>query len=133
MKQFEFFLKNQKILVVGGAGFVGSNLCHKLINYDIKFLTIVDNLISSSVDNLPIDKRVNFIKGSISNDKVLKKIGSKFDYVFHLATYHGNQSSICSPIQDHENNLLTTLKLCELFKEQKELKSFIYYSAGCVV
>jgi len=133
MKQFEFFLKNQKILVVGGAGFVGSNLCHKLINYDIKFLTIVDNLISSNVDNLPIDKRVNFIKGSISNDKVLKKIGSKFDYVFHLATYHGNQSSIYSPIQDHENNLLTTLKLCELFKDQKELKSFIYSSAGCVV
>ena len=73
MKQFEFFLKNQKILVVGGAGFVGSNLCHKLINYDIKFLTIVDNLISSNIDNLPIDKRVNFIKGSISDDKVLKK------------------------------------------------------------
>ena len=85
------------------------------------------------MDNLPIDKRVNFIKGSISDDKVLKKIGSKFDYIFfHLATYHGNQSSIHSPIKDHENNLLTTLKLCELFKDQK-VKKFIYSSAGCVV
>ena len=126
-----FFRK--KILVVGCAGFVGSNLCHKLLENDIQSLTVVDNLFSAEVDNLPQDKRLSFVLGYIADDRVLQKIGNDFNHVFHLATYHGNQSSIHDPIADHENNTLTTLKLCEHFKGAKTLEKLVYSSAGCTV
>ena len=125
--------KGKKILVVGGAGFVGSNLCEKLLQEDIFSLTVVDNLLSAEAENLPRDKRLNFVLGSIADDRLLARIGTDYDYVFHLATYHGNQSSIHDPIADHANNTLTTLKLCEHFKGVESLKKFVYSSAGCTV
>ena len=124
---------NKNILVIGGAGFVGSNLCYKLLESNLNSLTVVDNLISAEADNLPRDNRLDFIAGSIADDRVLQKIGSNFHYVFHLATYHGNQSSIHDPIKDHENNTITTLKLCEHLKGSHSLEKFVYSSAGCTV
>ena len=58
--------KNKNVLVVGGAGFVGSNLSHMLLESEIAQITIVDNFMSSDVVNLPTDHRVNFIEGSIA-------------------------------------------------------------------
>lgn len=124
---------DKKILVVGGAGFVGSNLCKRLLQESPSSILVVDNLMSSEKENLPQDSRLSFILGSIADDHILSKIGRDYDYVFHLATYHGNQSSIHNPIADHDNNTITTLKLCEHFKGSKGLKKFIYSSAGCTV
>lgn len=124
---------NKNILVIGGAGFVGSNLCYKLLESNLNSLTVVDNLLSAEADNLPRDNRLDFIMGSISDDRVLQKIGADFHYVFHLATYHGNQSSIHDPIKDHENNTITTLKLCEHLKGSHSLEKLVYSSAGCTV
>ena len=125
--------QNNTILVVGGAGFVGSNLCHRLLKDSVASIIVVDNLLSAEVENLPQDERLEFVLGSIADDRVLAKIGHDYDYVFHLATYHGNQSSIHDPLADHENNTLTTLKLCEHFKGEKRLQKFVYASAGCTV
>ncbi len=124
---------NKNIIVIGGAGFVGSNLCYKLLESNLNSLTVVDNLLSAEADNLPRDNRLDFIVGSIADDRVLQKIGADFHYVFHLATYHGNQSSIHDPIKDHENNTITTLKLCEHFKGSPSLEKLVYSSAGCTV
>lgn len=125
--------KNKKILVVGGAGFVGSNLCYQLLEEEASSVTVIDNLLSSEADSLPVDRRLMFILGSISDDRILLKVGKDYDFVFHLATYHGNQSSIYDPIADHENNTITTLKLCEHFKGASTLKKMVYSSAGCTV
>ena len=57
----------------------------------------------------------------------------EFDYVFHLATYHGNQSSIANPLADHENNLITTLKLFERAKDCQRLRKLVYSASGCTV
>ena len=65
--------------------------------------------------------------------KVLKSIKDEYDYVFHLATYHGNQSSIFFLFKDHENNTLTTLKLFEILCKFKNIKKVVYSSAGCSV
>lgn len=125
--------KNSRIVVVGGAGFVGSNLVRLLLKDNIKEIIIVDNLLSSEKSNIPNDKRIIFIKGSITENKVLKLLKDNIDYVFHLATYHGNQSSIYDPLKDHDNNTLTTLKLYERIKEFKNIKKVVYSSAGCSV
>jgi len=125
--------KDQKILVVGGAGFIGSNLCYQLLSEDARSVTVVDNLLSAEIANLPKDERLHFIFGSIADDRVLMTLDKDCDYVFHLATYHGNQSSIHDPLSDHANNTMTTLKLCEYFKDSLGLKKMVYSSAGCTV
>lgn len=124
---------DSKILVIGGTGFVGSNLVEKLLTYNPKEIWIVDNLLSSNIENIIKSDKIKFIYGSISDDKIILKLPLDFDYIFHLATYHGNQSSIHNPLADHENNTLTTLKICEYFKNSTNLKKLVYSSAGCVV
>ena len=125
--------KNKKVLVVGGAGFVGSNLCKKLLETDVAELFVVDNLLSSELSQLPKHKRLNFYFGSINKDFVLNCIPHDVSYVFHLATYHGNQSSIHDPLADHENNTLTSLKLFNHIKNFKNLEKIVYASAGCSI
>ena len=120
------------VLVVGGAGFVGSNLIRLLLSNveEIKII-IVDNLLSAEIVNVPEDTRVTFIEKSITDFRVLAGLQDNLDYVFHLATFHGNQSSIFDPIADNENNTQTTLKLFERLKDFRNLKKVVYSSAGC--
>jgi nucleoside-diphosphate-sugar epimerase len=126
--------EKSNILIVGGAGFVGNNLTKLIINNNPGVsITVIDNLLSSEKENLPSDVRLNFIRGSITNDQILNGLKDSFDYIFHLATYHGNQSSIFNPLADHENNTLTTLKLLETIKNFKRIKKIVYSSAGCSV
>lgn len=124
---------NTRILVVGGAGFVGSNLVYQLLEHQPKQVIVVDNLLSSDVINIPADPRVHFVFGSITNDKILSELPDDLDFAFHLACYHGNQSSIANPLADHENNTLTTLKLFERLKDIKNLKKVVYAAAACAV
>jgi UDP-glucose 4-epimerase len=125
--------EGQKILVVGGAGFVGSTLVRTLLDFSPRAITIIDNLLSAERANLPLASRITFIEGSITNDRILAELRDDFDCLFHLATYHGNQSSIHDPLADHENNTLSTLKLFERIKDFKKLKKAVYSSAGCTV
>ncbi len=129
---FENF-NNKKILIVGGAGFVGSNLVRQILEQSPSEIIIIDNLISSNVENIPSDKRVNFIFGSITDDQVLTTLPEDLDYVFHLACFHGNQSSIADPFADHKNNTLTSLKLFDRLSRIKNLKKVVYAAAACAV
>ena len=123
----------KRVLVVGGAGFVGSNLSHMLLQSDVKSLTIVDNFMSSEQVNVPTDPRTHFIPGSIADDFVLQQIPADIDYVWHLACYHGNQSSIFDPIADHDNNNITSLKLFECLSHRNNVTKVVYSAAGCAV
>jgi UDP-glucose 4-epimerase len=125
--------KNTRILVVGGAGFVGSNLVRMLLEEKPAQIMVVDNLLSAERFNLPDSSLVIFREGSITRDDILASIGDDLDYVFHLATYHGNQSSIHDPLADHENNTLTTLKLMNHLKGFRNVRKLVYSSAGCSV
>jgi UDP-glucose 4-epimerase len=126
-------LSTSRVLVVGGAGFVGSNLVRMLLDDGVRSVLVIDNLLSSERENLPDDDRIELIAESITSDAVLAGLRDEFDHVFHLATYHGNQSSIADPLADHENNTLTTLKLFERLHTFKQLKKVVYSSAGCTV
>ena len=123
-----------KVLLVGGAGFIGSNLTHVLLSMEsVEELWIVDNLLSSDISNVPNDPRVRFVLGSITEDRILRKLPTDLDFVFHLSCYHGNQSSIADPLADHHNNTLTSLKLFDALRDFKKLKKVVYAAAGCAV
>jgi UDP-glucose 4-epimerase len=126
-------LDSRRSLVVGGAGFVGSNLVRALLERSSGPILVVDNLLSAEPENLPDDPRVTLVEGSITDDDVLAGLPDDLDYVFHLSTYHGNQSSMADPLADHENNTLTTLKLYERLKDLDGIRSVVYASAGCTV
>ncbi len=125
--------EGKSVLVVGGAGFVGSNLVRQVLEQDPKLVLIVDNLLSADRSNVPDHPAVTFLERSINDAEALDAIPSDLDYAFHLATYHGNQSSIADPLADHENNTLTTLKLCERLKDVSGLTKLVYAGAGCTV
>lgn len=121
-----------EVLVVGGAGFVGSNLVKMLLSAgDNLKITVVDNLLSAERSNLPADRLVRFLQGSITSDRILAQITDRFRYIFHLATFHGNQNSIYDPLADHENNTLTTLKLMNHVKNFRQIRALVYSAAGC--
>ena len=132
MKERDEF-SDQRILVLGGAGFVGGNLIRRLLQSSPREILIVDNLLSAERANIPVSPEITFVEGSITDDKILEDLRDDLDFVFHLATYHGNQNSICNPLLDHDNNTLTTLKLYERVKEFRKIKKVVYASAGCAV
>jgi UDP-glucose 4-epimerase len=129
----ELSIAGSNILVVGGAGFVGSNLVNLLRKHEPARIIIVDNLLSADISNVPEGDDIDFRFGSIADDKVLADLPDDLDFVFHLACYHGNQSSIADPIADHDNNTITTLKLFERLKNMASLKKVVYAAAGCAV
>ncbi|MBL7901666.1 MAG: NAD-dependent epimerase/dehydratase family protein [Bacteroidia bacterium] len=132
---FETKFNTSKIIVVGGAGFVGSNLVKMILqNNPLTHIVAIDNLMSAEKENLPLDNnQLTFIHGSIADQSVLDQLQDDIDYIFHLATYHGNQSSIYDPLADHANNTYTTLRLMDWVKQFKKLKKLVYSSAGCSV
>lgn len=125
--------KDSTIAVVGGAGFVGSNLVRLLRQEQPARVIIVDNLLSADISNVPEGDDIDFRFGSIADEHVLAGLPNDLDYVFHLACYHGNQSSIADPLADHDNNTITTLKLFERLKGMKSLRKVVYAAAGCAV
>jgi UDP-glucose 4-epimerase len=122
-----------RVLVVGGAGFVGSNLVRRIAASTEAKVVIVDNFLSSERTDVLDLPGVELVEGSIADDAVLDRVGTRFETVFHLATYHGNQSSIADPLADHENNTLTTLKLFERFRRSSDVRRIVYAGAGCTV
>ncbi len=131
MNDLTFF--NSKILLVGGAGFIGSNLVVKLLDHKPLQIIVIDNLLSSDISNIPDDQRVDFLFGSITDEAILSKLPQDLDFIFHLACFHGNQSSIADPLADHKNNAFTSLKLFNAVKNFKKIKKVVYAAAGCAV
>ncbi len=124
-------LTNKKILITGGAGAIGSRLCEGLIDRGCTDITVLDDLSSGFIDNLP-EEGVEFIEGSIVNDTVLDQIFSRgIEVVFHLAAHFANQNSVEHPEEDLLVNGMGTLKLLEYAAKYK-VQKFVYASSSCV-
>lgn len=127
-------LKNSRILVTGGAGFIGNNLVRKLLSLDVSAILIMDNQSSGMSVFLPNDPRITFVGMDIDKmDKLNFVINQhEFDYVFHLAAHFANQNSVDHPFSDIQTNIVGTVSLLEILKYHKSLKKFVYASSSCV-
>mgnify|MGYP003123338606 FL=1 len=108
-----------KVLVTGGAGFVGANLVNRLIK-DNHEVIIFDNLSTGKRKNL--NKKAKFFLIDISykkyfEDKTMEDIMSGVDVVFHLAALARIQPSIKNPVKCLENNFNGTLNILECAKK----------------
>jgi nucleoside-diphosphate-sugar epimerase len=121
------------ILVTGGAGCVGSNLCKTLSELDAANILIFDNLSSAYEWNMPKADNIKFVKGDILNDEDLKRVfKEKPDYVFHLAAHFANQNSVDNPEKDLMVNGIGILKVLE-YAQLVNIDRFVYSSSGCGV
>jgi UDP-glucose 4-epimerase len=127
-------LKNSRILVTGGAGFIGNNLVRRLLNLDVSSIVIMDNQSSGMSVFLPNDPRITFVGMDIDKmDKLNFVINQhEFDYVFHLAAHFANQNSVDHPFSDIQTNIVGTVSLLEILKFHKSLRKFVYASSSCV-
>jgi len=119
-----------KIIVTGGAGFIGSNLVDKLVESGHE-VTVLDNLSTGNISNLnKVKDKIKFINIDIAKDK-LDNYFESIDYVFHLAGLADIVPSIENPKAYFEVNLFGTLNVLEASKNKK-IKKFIYAaSASC--
>lgn len=120
-------------VVIGGAGFVGSWIVDEILKNPEAKVTVVDNLLSSERWNISRDPRVIFIEGSASELSTFMNIESPVQYIYQLACFHGNQSSIARPLDDLENGLKTTLVTLEWMKLNHPNARLIYSGAGCAL
>jgi Nucleoside-diphosphate-sugar epimerases len=121
------------VLVTGGAGAIGGNLCRKLSELNANKVIILDDLSSSYEWNIPRAGNIVFVRGSILDDEMLKRVfKEKPDYVFHLAAHFANQNSVDNPEYDLMVNGQGILKVLQ-YAQLIDVKRFVYSSSGCGV
>jgi UDP-glucose 4-epimerase len=121
----------KKILVTGGAGFIGAHLVDKILQNKKYKVMIVDNL--KTKGGIPyVNPYAKFYKGDILNPKTLEAVKNwKPDVIFHLAAQAGGEGSYDNPKMDFLVNGFGTMKLAELAKKIN-CKKFIYTSTVAV-
>lgn len=123
-------IKDLKILITGGAGFIGSHLTDYLLGLGAH-VTVLDNLSNGNLDNLSGARksdRFNFIKGDILIKEDCEKATEAIDFVFHLACL-GVRHSLHKPFENHRTNAEGTLNVLEASKKNR-IKHFFYISTS---
>ena len=126
-----------KILVTGGTGYIGSHTCVELLKNGYE-VVIIDNLCNSKkevVDNIEkiTNKQVQFVEGDVRDKDLLRTIfkNNKIAAVIHFAGLKAVGESVEKPLLYYQNNLDSTLNLCEIMNEFN-VKKFIFSSSATV-
>lgn len=124
-----------KILVTGGAGFIGSHLCDVLIA-DGHNVTVVDNLVLGKVEN--IEHLINnpnfrFLREDLNNGHAIDMIfmDGEFDMVYHLAANSDIQKGGKDPMVDYQLTFNTTFNVLQMMKKY-EVKKFFFASTSAI-
>ncbi len=119
-----------KILVTGGAGFIGSHLTDKLLSLNHQ-VVVLDNLRNGKVENLTeatLNPNFKFIEGDILNAKTCEEVTANVDIVYHLACL-GVRHSLHSPFENHQVNAEGSLNMLEASRKNN-VKRFFYISTS---
>lgn len=126
-----------RILVTGGAGYIGSHTCVELLNlgYDV---VVVDNLCNSSEESLNRVEKITgkkpvFYKADVLDKDALEEIFSKetVDAVIHFAGLKAVGESVAKPLEYYHNNITGTLVLCDVMRNHG-VKKIIFSSSATV-
>ncbi|XOB46599.1 MAG: NAD-dependent epimerase/dehydratase family protein [Candidatus Nealsonbacteria bacterium] len=123
-------MKSKRILVTGGAGFIGSHLVDELIQRSYE-VVVIDNLSTGKKKNL--NKKAKFFKFNICNPKlsqIFKK--EKLGVVFHYAAQIDVRKSVEDPVGDANLNILGTLNVLENCKKYKVKKIILASTGGAI-
>ena len=124
-------LANKTILVTGGSGFIGSNLCEALLDLNAKVVCL-DNFSTGKRENITVlEKNKNFslVEGDIRNLETCKKAVEGVDYVLHQAALGSVPRSIKDPITSNEVNVSGFLNMLVASKEAS-VKRFVYAASS---
>ena len=118
-----------KILVTGGAGFIGSHLVEELLSNEHEIL-IFDNYLTGKKENLEITGNFTFINDDFGSENSIEVI-EKFDpdICFHLAAQSSVVVSVENPALDFEHNILQPIKLIQVLLKSN-CKKFVFTSSG---
>ena len=124
-----------KILVTGGAGFIGSNLVEALLNRDdVELVRVLDNLATGHLSNIEAfldNPRFEFLEGDIRNSEDCLKACDGIDAVSHQAALGSVPRSIADPINSHNVNVNGFLNMLEAVRA-KGIQRFVYASSSSV-
>jgi len=122
-----------RILVTGGAGFIGSNLVEELLNdKKISHVRVLDNLATGSLKNITsfqADKRFEFINGDITNYNDCLQACGEIDVISHQAALGSVPRSIKDPLATNNVNITGTLNIFTAAKEKK-IKRVVYAASS---
>lgn len=124
-----------KILITGGAGFIGSHLCDSLLERNHQ-ITVVDNLIlgkKENINHLLRNPSFKFIHEDILNYNAMQKIfkEGRFEMVYHLAANSDIQKGGKDPMVDYNLTFNTTFNILQMMKEF-EVKKFFFASTSAI-
>ena len=126
-------LTNSRILVIGGAGFVGSHIVDQLLDEPVREIVVLDNLVRGSRGNLSAaleDERVDLVEGSITDRELLASLMERTDYVFHLAALWLYEC-VHEPRSAVEVNIVGTFNVIEA-AQAAGVKKVVYSSSASV-
>ena len=120
-----------KVLVTGGAGFIGSHLSTALVAEGCT-VTVLDNLSSGRLSNLDeIKDHISFFQGDIRDQEIVKKSAHGCDAIFHLAAVVSVPQTIRQPVESNLVNDLGTLIVLEAAR-QNNIKKVVFASSSAV-
>jgi len=124
-------LKDKKILVTGGCGFIGSHIVDKLVELGSDVI-ILDDLSTGNLDNIKHCRdKVEFIKGDIRDKTLLDKVINDVELISHQASLLSVLKSVGRPFDYHDVNVNGTLNLYLKAKE-KSVKRIVYASSSSI-
>ena len=124
---------NSKVVVTGGAGFIGSHIAEELVLRGFKTI-VIDDLSSGTTENVQqLLKRGNFefIKGSVVDLRLLEEICLNVDYIFHHAALISVPLSVSNPSRYHEVNVTGTLNVLTAARDN-QVKKVIFASSSSI-
>jgi UDP-glucose 4-epimerase len=119
-----------KVLVTGGAGFIGSHLVERLLSAG-DLVYVLDDLSTGKRVNLPRHNALEFVEGDIRDAGLVNRCIQGVEAVVHLAAIASVQASIDDPIRTHQVNFDGTLNLLEASR-RKGIQRFLYACSAAV-